>query len=360
MRPPRATTPAIPAPMTIEHPSALGYRAVGEWARNAACFTAWPAHAYAWGEFLDDAQREFVGFCEALLSEPDNEPLELLVPDAEAERSARTALSRFGARVRCRILQVGDVWLRDTAPIFVRSERGLGSVRFAFNGWGGKYAYLGDAQLAARLQQQLALPAFAYDLITEGGALELDGEGTCLTTESCLLGDNRGAPSREHVEQVLGQALSAERVLWLAGGLLGDHTDGHIDNIARFAAPGVVVHMRPSDGDPNADTLRAIEAALATFTDARGRKLTLHAVPSPGAVLDREGQPMAASYMNFYLANKSVIVPTFGSPHDDAALAALAPLFPGRRVVGRRANAILEGGGGTFHCMTRQQPEAAP
>lgn len=349
--------------MTTEHPSALGYRAVAEWARNTACFSAWPAHAYAWGDFLEAAQHEFVGFCDALLGEPDNEVLELLVPDADAAAAARAALGRLGrhsARVRMRALQVGDVWLRDTAPIFLRGERDLASVRFVFNGWGGKYAYLGDAQLGERLQQQLGLPAFTSDLITEGGALELDGEGTCLTTESCLLGDNRGAPTRDTVERALGEALATERVLWLEGGLQGDHTDGHIDNLARFVAPGVVVHMQPSDGDPNRDTLLAIEAALATFSDARGRRLQLCALPSPGAVLDREGEPMAASYMNFYLANRSVIVPTFGSPHDDAALAALATVFPERRVVGRRANAILEGGGGTFHCMTRQQPESTP
>lgn len=346
--------------MTTEHPSALGYRAVGEWARNAACFTAWPTHEYAWGDFLRAAQREFVGFCEALLGEEGNEPLELLVPDARAQAEASSALGSHAARVRLRTLQVGDVWLRDTAPIFVRGERGLGSVRFAFNGWGGKYDYPGDVELAERLQRQLGLPAFAYDLITEGGALELDGEGTCLTTESCLLGDNRGAPTRDTVERVLGQALGATRVLWLQGGLLGDHTDGHIDNLARFVAPGVIVHMRPSDGDPNRDTLRAIEEALQGFSDARGRRLTLHALPSPGAVLDRGGEPMAASYMNFYVANRTVIVPIFGSPHDDAALSALGAVFPDRRVVGRRANAFLEGGGGTFHCMTRQQPEARP
>ena len=344
--------------MTTDHPSTLGYRAVGEWARNAACFSAWPTHAYAWGDFLHAAQREFLGFCDALLSDDDNEHLELLVPDARARAEAERALGALTARVRFRTLQVGDIWLRDTTPIFLRSPHGLGSVRFAFNGWGGKYDYPGDVELGARLQQQLGLPAFAYPLITEGGALELDGEGTCLTTESCLLGENRGAPARDGVERVLGQALGATRVLWLQGGLLGDHTDGHIDNLARFVAPGAVVHMRPADGDPNRATLLAIEEALRSFTDARGRRLSLHALPSPGAVLDRDGQPMAASYMNFYLANHTVIVPIFGSPHDDAALAALSASFPDRRVVGRRANAILEGGGGTFHCMTRQQPEA--
>jgi agmatine deiminase len=182
-----------------------------------------------------------------------------------------------------------------------------------------------------------------------------------LTTDSRLLGDTRGAPSREQAEAVLGHALGTERVLWLKGGLAGDHTDGHIDNVARFVAPGVVVHMRASgEDDPNRDTLGAIEEALGTFTDARGRQLKRIAIPSPGAVRDREGEPMAASYMNFYLANRSVIVPTFGSSQDAAALAALSQAFPERRVVGRRANAILEGGGGTFHCMTRQCPEATP
>jgi agmatine deiminase len=346
--------------MGTDSPVQLGYRAVGEWARNAACFTAWPAHEHAWGSFLAEAQREFAGFCDALCSDPDNESLELLVPDADAHGQAKQALARFGARIRYRELPVGDVWLRDTAPFFVRGPAGLASVRFAFNGWGGKYDYPGDSELAERLQRALPLPAFAFDLITEGGALELDGEGTCLTTESCLLGDNRGAPSRQHVEHVLAQAFGVSRVLWLEDGLRGDHTDGHIDNLARFVAPGRVVHMRASPGDPNRDTLERIEAALSGFSDARGGRLQLDPVPSPGAVLDAQGEPMAASYMNFYLANRTVIVPTFGSPHDDAALAALAAVFPERRVLGRRAHATLEGGGGTFHCMTRQQPEAQP
>ena len=164
--------------MTTEHPAALGYRALGEWARNAACLSAWPAHAYAWGDFLEDAQRELVGFCDALLADAGNEPLELIVPDRSCEADARRALEHHEGRVRYRAMQIGDVWLRDTAPIFVRGERGLASVRFAFNGWGGKYHYLGDEDLAERLQRMLELPAFGYPLITEGGALELDGEGT--------------------------------------------------------------------------------------------------------------------------------------------------------------------------------------
>jgi agmatine deiminase len=339
-------------------PRARGYLAVGEWERNAACLSAWPAHEYAWGRFLREAQREFTEFCSALLAEPDNEPLLLLVADAVAEDQARAALAAFGDRVRYLRVPYGDVWLRDTAPIFVRGPAALGCVRFACNGWGGKYPYPGDAELGERLAHVLGLACYAFEAVLEGGAVELDGEGTCLTTESCLLNRNRSAqPDRVQCERLLGEALAVDKVIWLAQGLAGDHTDGHIDNLARFVAPSVVMHMRPESDDPNRETLEAIERELAAATDARGRKLTLLAVPSPGAVCDAAGAPMAASYMNFYVANRNVIVPAFGSAQDERAAAAIAAAFPGRQVVLRRALAILEGGGGTFHCMTRQVPE---
>jgi len=329
-------------------PHSLGYRPVGEWERNSACIAAWPAHAYAWGDFLARAQAEHVAFARALLADPESEQLVLLVPDGQAQAQAQAALGVLAPRVRFWQLAYGDVWLRDTAPIFVRNAAGLASLRFAFNGWGDKYDYPGDGDLAARMQAELGLPAFSSPLITEGGALELDGDGTCLTTEACLLNPNRGAPARVEVE----------RVLWLRDGLAGDHTDGHIDNLARFAAPSVVLHMRPSAGDPNAETLQAIEAQLASLRDAHERRLTLRPVPSPGAVLDQQGEPMAASYMNFYVGNRVVIVPAFGSSQDAPAAAVIARAFPDRRVVSCRANATLEGGGGTFHCMTRQRPLA--
>jgi len=341
-------------------PRALGYRAVAEWERNAACFSAWPAHEYAWGGFLAQAQREFVAFCHALLAERGSERLELLVPDGELGQQARVALRELGDRVRYRTLPYGDVWLRDTTPIFVRNTAGLGCVRFAFNGWGGKYDYPGDDQLAARLCEDLGMPSFVANAVLEGGALEFDGEGTCLTTESCLLNDNRGEDLRHHaLEAVLRDALAVDKVLWLREGLAGDHTDGHIDNLARFVAPGVVVHMHASGtDDPNRATLEAIEAELRSFVDAKGRALQLVALPSPGRVLDAEGAPIAASYMNFYLGNRVVIVPAFGTAYDEPARQALAQLFPSRRAVSCGARAILEGGGGTFHCMTRQQPDA--
>jgi agmatine deiminase len=343
-----------------ETPRALGYRPVAEWERNVACWSAWPAHEYAWGGYLRDAQREFVGFCRALLAHDGAEQLELLVEDEAAEREAQSALHELGARVRYRRLAYGDIWLRDTTPLFVRGPSGLGGVRFGFNGWGSKYIYPGDAELSARLCATRELPEFVFDSIIEGGALELDGEGTCLTTESCLLNTNRGPGlTRAALEGVLHEALGVDKVLWLGTGLAGDHTDGHIDNLARFVAPGVVAHMRAvDDDDPNLETLEATERALRDFKDAAGRGLTLVTLPTPGRVEDAQGAPLAASYLNFYIGNHSVIVPSFGTEHDELAREAVAAAFPQHEVVLRAARAILEGGGGTFHCMTRQEPEA--
>lgn len=345
----------------FESPRALGYRPVAEWERNAALITAWPTHAYAWGEFLERAQTEFTAFCHALLSDGDSERMLLLVPDAAAEAEARAALAALGKHIDYHQTTCGDVWLRDTGPIFLRGPAGLACVRFGWNGWGGKYLYPGDSDLAGRLATHSGLPQFAYEAVLEGGAVEFDGQGTCLTTESCLLNANRGDDlSRATLEPMLREAFGVDKVLWLREGLVGDHTDGHIDNLARFVAPGVVMHMQPSGSDdPNTEALTAIAADLAHFTEATGRSLQRVAVPSPGRVLDQSGDPIAASYMNFYVGNRVVVVPSFASERDEPARRAIAAAFPERRVVLSPARAILEGGGGTFHCMTRQQPEAA-
>jgi agmatine deiminase len=182
-----------------------------------------------------------------------------------------------------------------------------------------------------------------------------------MTTESCLLNPNRGLSldSRAAVEAVLKEAFGASAVLWISAGLVGDHTDGHIDNIARFVAEGAVVHMQPSgDDDPNRAGLLAIEAQLRSMRAAGGAPLTLHAIPSPGRVLGASGEVIAASYCNFYLGNAVIVMPTFGTPNDALARASLARIFPRHSVIGSPAKNFLEGGG-TFHCMTRQIPEAA-
>lgn len=329
-----------------------------EWERHSACWLAWPCHGHLWQENLAPAQAEFAALCLAIAAD-GGERLELLVGNDADEAEAARALAPVRAQVRFHRVPVGDIWLRDTAPIFVQDAAGaLQAARFRFNGWGGKYLLPGDDQVGDRVAALSGLPRQDHGWILEGGSVEVDGEGTVLTTRQCLLNPNRNpGMGQAELEAALREGLGAEKVLWLEEGLRNDHTDGHIDTLARFVAPGVVVCMEARDSaDPNAATLARLAADLEGMTDARGRRLEVVRIPSPGLLEDESGEPMPASFVNFYIGNRSVVVPTYGTPFDTAAVAALAPLFPGRRVVGRSARAILSGGG-AFHCITQQQPE---
>ncbi|MCB9680125.1 MAG: agmatine deiminase family protein [Alphaproteobacteria bacterium] len=340
-------------------PRASGFHQPAEWAPHAATWVGWPWDETLWQDALADAQHEVRGLVEAFTAAPtgaDREEAWVLVPDRSHEATARQAL--MGLPVRFVHAPFGDIWLRDIAPVYVVDGQGrVGSVRFDFNGWGGKYDLPGDAELARRLQDHDDLPAFHVPIVLEGGSVEVDGEGTVLTTRQCLLHPNRNPGlDQAAVEAALHDALGTRKVLWLDEGLLNDHTDGHVDTIARFVAPGVVVCMAPSGpDDPNAQVLERIAADLAAMTDAAGRALQVVRIPSPGRVVDGEGRIMPASHVNFLIADHAVVVPVYGTPWDEAAVAALAPCFPGRTVVGRRSRAILEGGG-AFHCITQQVP----
>ena len=252
----------------------------------------------------------------------------------------------------------GDIWLRDTAPIFVLGPGGAAAVTFGFNGWGGKYVLEHDDGVSARIAERAGVRVFSFDRVLEGGSVDTDGQGTILTTRQCLLHPNRnpGATAPE-LEAMLGEALGAEKVLWLGEGLLNDHTDGHIDTLARFVRPGVVVAMRPSPGDPNREVLDTIVSDLSSMVDASGRRLEVLRIPSPGLIEGDDGRPMPASYVNFVIGNRAVVVPTYGSPHDDEAVERIGQIFPDRRAIGVPAKAILTGGG-AFHCITQQEPAA--
>jgi len=329
-----------------------------EWDRHSTCWLAWPSHGHLWQENLAPAQAEFAALCVAI-AEAGGEALDLLVEDDAAEAQARTALAPVLAQVRFHRIPVGDIWLRDTAPIFVKdAARALHAACFRFNGWGGKYVLPNDDQVAGRVAALTGLPRLDHGWVLEGGSVEVDGEGTVLTTRQCLLNPNRNpGMSQAEIEAALRESLGAEKVLWLDEGLLNDHTDGHIDTLVRFTAPGVVVCMEARDpADPNAAILDRLAADLAAMTDARGRRLQVVRIPSPGLLENEDGEPMPASFVNFYIGNETVVVPTYGTPYDAEAVAAIARLFPGRRTVGRSARAILSGGG-AFHCITQQQPE---
>lgn len=314
-----------------------------------------------WAEGLAAPRQSFAALCAAIADcddegTPRGERLEILVADDEIEAQARAALSGLGARFHR--IAYGDIWLRDTGPVFLLDPdgQGLAASLFRFDGWGGKYLFEADPLVGSKIVEFTKTPAIRHDLVLEGGAIEVDGEGTVLTTRQCLLGGGRNpGRSEAELEALLCTSLGVNKVLWLDRGLQNDHTDGHIDTLARFVAPGVVACMAPAKDDPNHDALAGIIDDLGKMTDAKGRKLEILTVPSPGAVLDASGELMPASYMNFYIGNTAVVVPTYGAATDDDAVAAIAKAFPGRRTVGVDGKPILVGGG-AFHCITQQQP----
>lgn len=321
-----------------------------EWAPHESTWVAWPSHADLWLENLAPARAAFARLVHRIA---DGERVDVLVPDAAQEAEARAVLT--DESVVFHQVPFGDIWLRDTAPIFLRDAAGaVKPVRFGFNGWGGKYVLDHDADVSARITALAGKGEYACPWILEGGAVEVDGAGTLLTTRQCLLNANRngGRPQAE-VEAVLKEQLGVDRVFWFGDGLVNDHTDGHVDTIVRFVRPGLVVLMEPrASDDPNRDILKAL------VREAHDHHLEVVRIPSPGRILDPTGKVMPASYVNFYVANASVIVPTYGSPFDDEAVERIGELFPGRRTVGVDARAVLSGGG-AFHCITQQQPREA-
>jgi agmatine deiminase len=245
----------------------------------------------------------------------------------------------------------GDVWLRDTGPIVCGSGEDRRAAGFGFNGWGGKYDLPGDDSIGERLAAAAGLPYSKADWVLEGGAIDHDGSGTVLSTEQCLLNPNRNPGLlRDDVEQRLKDDLGFERVVWLGSGLLNDHTDGHVDNLARFVAPGRVAIPTAANDDPN----EAVYRHAAKRLNAAG--LDVVTLPSVGRLEGEEGDIIPASYMNFYIGNAAVVVPQYGAANDRAAVDVVQALFPDRVAIGLRADHVLTGGG-SFHCISQQVPE---
>lgn len=320
-------------------------RQPAEWAPHAAIWTAWPSDASLWQEDLEPAQAEVAAMVAAIIAD-GGEPVELLVDGPEAEASARFALADHPS-VRIHQRKFGDIWLRDTGPLFLSDGSAAG---FRFNGWGGKFDLEGDDTVAEFVAETQGAPLVRNDWVLEGGGIEPDGTGRVVTTRQCLLNPNRNPDlSQAEVEARLAADLGLDTVIWLGDGLMNDHTDGHVDNLARFVAEGVVVVPEAAGADdPNAEVYAEARRTL----EAAG--LEVKTIPSPG-LLEVDGEAVPASYMNFLITNKKVIVPIYGQPNDEAAVAAVQALFPGRTAVGLPANHILTGGG-SFHCITQQVP----
>jgi agmatine deiminase len=326
-----------------------------EWAPQKAIWTAWPANPGQWNGDLDAPRRDVAAMVRALCG---TNRVRLLVNGAEAESSARAAVGDLAEIVLARY---GDIWLRDTGPIFARSRDGAVALRFKTNSWGGKFDLPDDATVGEDIARLAGTSMLSFDFVLEGGAVDRDGEGTILATRQTLLNPNRNGWSKAEAEAALEQGLGAKTVIWIDEGLKNDHTDGHIDNIARFVGPTRVACQSPAGpDDPNAETLDGIARTLEAATDAKGARLEVIRVPSPGLYRNALGEIAPASHLNFVIANGVVVMPVYGTPTQDAALEALRAVFPDRKVIGVPSRGLLgagDAGGGSFHCITQQEPE---
>jgi agmatine deiminase len=342
-----------------------------EWAPHLATYLVWPHNRDTWPGKFEAIPPIFARMAAAIA---EFELLRLLVADESMANAAReTILAVAGPdarldRIALTAVATNDSWIRDYGPIFVnRAAPGDAPAQvaldFDFNSWGEKYgAFDLDDVVPRRLGERWGFEVIERGMVLEGGSIDVDGAGTLLTTESCLLNPNRN-PSlhRAEIERRLKYWLGVSKVLWLGEGIAGDDTDGHVDDLARFVAPATVVTVIEEDPrDENYHVLADNLKRLRAMRDAEGRTLTVETLPMPPA-LYHEGTRVPASYANFYILNGGVIVPTFGCAQDAAAIAILERLFSGRRVVGI-PSADLVWGLGAIHCLTQQHPmpPAAP
>lgn len=347
------------APDAVETPATQGYRWPAEWEPHRATWLSWPHNLETWPDNLPAVHASFAAMVTALAP---REAVEIGVADDAMEDVARTAIQRAGwdpdRGVRFHHWPTTDAWCRDHGPIFVvRADGARALLDFRFDNWGRKYpGWELDDAVPRHIEQVLDLPRFASDVVLEGGSIDGDGQGTVLTTEACLLNPNRGpGRTRARMEQLLADQLGARRVLWLGDGIDGDDTDGHVDDIARFVAPGVVVAAVCDDpSDPNQAPLAENLRRLRAMRDASGAALRIVPLPMPPPLACAD-QRSPASHANFYLANGVALVPTFGGPSDARALAILRELLPGREVIGIPCIELVSGFG-ALHCVTQQEP----
>ena len=353
-------------------PSSLGFRMPAEWEPHRATWLVWPHNRADW-----EVKTAAVEWCygEIVKNVIDGERVAILVQDDAVERRARRTLELSGvptARVDIYRVPTNRSWIRDSGPLFVlrttaAGRRDVAMTDWRFNGWARYRAWHRDDAVPARMAGHLKMRRFAVEvrradryqpMVLEGGSIDVNGRGLLLTTEECLLSPvqarNPGL-TRETIEQALKAALGVRRVLWLESGIAGDDTHGHVDDVARFVSPGTVAAAVESNpADPNHAPLRANRARLRQMRDLRGRPLRVVPIPMPRPVYFN-GQRLPASYLNFYVSNRRLLVPTFNDSHDGVALGRLATLFPSRDVVGVHAVDLILGLG-ALHCMTQQEP----
>ncbi len=348
-------------------PAELGYHMPAEWRRHQATWLTWPKDPLTWPDRVPLVEDIFLQMMAALAP---HETVNLLVDNAAAEQGVRSRCNFAGAEnIRFHQIPTVDSWIRDYGPNFLVNTKGeMAYNDWIFNAWGNKYQELKqDDSIPARLESLLRVPRFEPGIVMEGGSIEVNGAGLVMTTEQCLLNPNRNPDfNRGEIERYLREFLGVQKVLWLGEGIVGDDTDGHIDDIARFvSATSIVCALEEDPADANYKLLQDNLERLQRATDANRRAYNIVTLPMPGVVgasndtSPRQLDRLPASYVNFYIANNVVLVPIFGHANDARALEILQGLFAERRVVGINCEPLVWGMG-TIHCVTQQQPEPYP
>ena len=342
-------------------PSALGFRMPAEWEPHAATWLSWPHKEASWPGNFAPIPGIWVEMVRALAPA---EHVNILVNDAGAAAAVRALLRDAEVRldnVTLHEIPTDDAWARDHGPTFVTRNVDAGceiaAIDWIYNAWGGKYPpWDKDDVVPTKIAAELGVPVFEPGIVLEGGSIEVNGCGTLLTSESCLLNTNRNPQlTRAQIERYLRDYLGVRHILWLGDGIVGDDTDGHIDDLTRFVDPTTVVTVVESNrDDENFEPLQENLARLRAMTDQDGRALRIVTLPMPAPVA-YEGQRLPASYANFYIGNGAVLVPIFNDRNDEPALETIKSVLPGRRVVGINARELVWGLG-AFHCVTQQQP----
>lgn len=341
-------------------PAELGYRMPAEWEPHQATWLSWPHREQSWPGKLHTVHPVYARLVAALAR---SETVHVNVNDARMEAECREHLRHASADgdIRFHRFPTNDAWCRDHGAIFVvrdaNGRRELAATDWDYNAWGTKYPpYDLDNEIPRLMAETLGVPRYEGGMVLEGGSIEVNGEGLLLTSESCLLNPNRNPDlTQADIEARLKSMLGVTKILWLGDGIVGDDTDGHIDDLTRFVSADTVVTVLESDpADENYDVLQQNLQRLRGMTDQHGRPLKIETLPMPPAVV-WDGMRLPASYANFYIANTLVAVPTYNSPRDAEALETLQRLFPGREVLGIDCTDLIWGLG-AFHCLTQQVP----
>jgi agmatine deiminase len=345
--------------MLKQTPRELGFSMPAEWDKHEAIWLSWPHDSTTFTSGVEKVEQTYVQIIKNLYKD---EYVNLFVKDEDMKQKATCMLQKANVdlkRINFFAFDYADVWFRDYGPIFVkRKNEELAIVHWTFNSWGQKYEeLLKDAEIPHLINTQMHLTCFEPGIILEGGSIDVNGKGTLLTTEQCLLNKNRNAClSKEKIEKYLMDYLGVSHIIWLHSGILGDDTDGHVDDIARFVNAKTVVCAYEDSDDENGRALKQNYEILCQSTDQDGKKLKIVKLPMPGAI-EYNKKRLPASYTNFYIANQTVLVPTFQSKNDKRAISILQKLFPERIIVGIDCVDLICGFG-AIHCITQQQPKS--